>query len=247
MDQLSLTFIGSGDAFSSGGRLQSGIFLQSQSGGLLLDCGATLLAGLQRCHLDTNQIDAVALSHLHGDHFAGIPFLLLDALFVKKRRKPLGIYGPPDTENRIAALCRVLYPGALDGPYPFPVEYHVHDHQKTTTDHFFAISTHAVRHGQGSSPCGLRIEIEGRTIAYSGDTAWDRSLIELAHQSDLFICECCNYADQSPGHLDYLTLQQHLPELATARIILTHTGPQIDENRYSIPLEIASDGLQIQL
>ena len=127
---LSLTFVGSGDAFSSGGRLQSGIFVESQTHGLLLDCGATLLAGLQRCSLNTNQIDAVVISHLHGDHFCGIPFLLLDALFVSKRSKPLQIFGPVGTKERIEEICRALYPGALDGPFPFSIDYHILDYQK---------------------------------------------------------------------------------------------------------------------
>jgi len=247
MAALNLTFIGSGDAFSSGGRLQSGIFIESQTQGLLLDCGTTLLTGLQRCGLTSNQIDTVAISHLHGDHFGGIPFLLLDALFVGKRNKPLHIFGPPGTESRIAAACRALYPGALDGPFPFAVTYHILDPQKPTVLEEFAISSFAVSHGRHSAACALRLEIAGRTIAYSGDTAWDETLITLAKASDLFICECCNYAEPSATHLDYLTLKQHLAELETARIILTHTGPMIDQNRHAIELEIASDGLQIQL
>ncbi len=85
--------------------------------------------------------------------------------------------------------------------------------------------------GYSAAVCALRIETAGRSIAYSGDTTWDESLIELARGSDLFICECCNYAETSPVHLDYLTLKQHLTELKAARIILTHTGLQIDQNR----------------
>jgi ribonuclease BN (tRNA processing enzyme) len=247
MPPLNLTFVGSGDAFSSGGRLQSGIFIESQTHGLLLDCGATLLSGLQRCGLSTDQIDSVAISHLHGDHFGGIPFLLLDALFVGKRLKPLHILGPPGTEERVAELCRALYPGSLEGPLPFALEYHILDHRESTTREDFSLTAFAATHGQHSAPCSLRVEIAGRTIAYSGDTEWDNCLIELAQGSDLFICECCNYDEPGPGHLDYLTLTQHLDELATARIILTHTGPMIDKNRHAINLEIASDGLKLQL
>lgn len=247
MGPLTLTFVGSGDAFSSGARLQSGILIEVQGRGLLLDCGATLLTGLQRCGLSTSQIDAVAITHLHGDHFGGLPFLLLDALFVSKRQKPLQIFGPPDTQQRVAAACRAFYPGALDGPFPFAVEYHPLAQGQTCSADFFSIAPFAANHGLHSAACALRIEIAGRTIAYSGDTAWHQALPELASGSDLFICECCNYAEPIPGHLDYLTLKQHLSELKAARIILTHTGPMIDQNRASIELEIASDGLQLQL
>ena len=247
MTPLNLTFIGSGDAFSSGGRLQSGIFIEKQTHGLLLDCGATLLTGLQRCGLSSNQIDSIAISHLHGDHFCGIPFLFLDALYVSNRIKPLHIFGPPDTERRVIDACRVFYPGALDGPFPFTVEYHVLENKKTTSHDFFTISTFAVSHGRHSVASALKVEIAGRTIAYSGDTQWNDSLIEVAKGSDLFICECLSYNEPNPGHLDYLTLKQHLIDLETDRIILTHTGPAIDQNRQLIDLEIAHDGLQLQL
>ncbi len=247
MKPLNLTFIGSGDAFSSGGRLQSGIFIESQTHGLLLDCGVTLLTGLQRCGLNSNQIDSVAISHLHGDHFGGLPFLLLDAIFVSKRSKPLHIYGPAGTEDRVVAACRVFYPGTLDGPLPFVVEYHLLDVLNESVAESFTLSTFAVSHAQQPGAYALRVKIAGRTIAYSGDTSWNNSLIELSKGSDLFICECCNYDQPSTGHLDYLTLKQHLAELSAERIILTHTGPMIDKQRHSIELEIARDGLQLQL
>jgi len=247
MTRLNLTFIGSGDAFSSGGRLQSGILIESQAHGLLLDCGATLLVGLQRCGITTDQIDSIAISHLHGDHFAGIPFLLLDALFVRKRTKPLHIFGPAGTKDRLAEACKVLYPGALEGPFPFAVEYHVLDHSKAIAHESIQFSTFAVSHSQHSAACAIRVDIEGRTISYSGDTRWDNNLIELARGSDLFICECCNYDEPSPAHLDYLTLKQHLVDLDSVRIILAHTGPMIDKNLQHIDLEIAYDGLQLQL
>ena len=247
MSFLNLTFVGSGDAFSSGGRLQSALLLETAQGGLLLDCGATLLAGLQRCELNTNQIDAIAVSHLHGDHFGGIPFLLLDALFVQKRTKPLAIIGPQGLENRVRELCHSLYPGALDQPFPFAIDYHQLDCKQKSVQSFFTLQAFPARHGQHSAACSLRIELASRTLAYSGDTAWTPHLLSLARATDLFICECCSYTPSGPAHLDYQTLSQHLDELETARIILTHTGPTMDHNRQHIDLEIAHDGLQLQL
>jgi ribonuclease BN (tRNA processing enzyme) len=244
---LHLTFVGSGDAFSSGGRLQSGILLATRDQGLLLDCGVTLLTGLQACNLTSEQIDRILVSHLHGDHFGGIPFLLLDALFVQKRCKPLNIFGPAGLEERIAETCHNFYPGALDGPLPFVVNYHVLTPSETTVAESLQISTFSAHHGQHAAACSLRIELAGRIIAYSGDTEWHPGLVDLANGSDLFICECCTYDNHLPGHLDYLTLCRHLGEFDTQRLILTHLGPQIDAHREKIDLEIAHDGLQIQL
>ncbi|WP_020678180.1 MBL fold metallo-hydrolase [Geopsychrobacter electrodiphilus] len=243
---MQLTFLGSGDAFSSGGRLQSGIYLSTGKKGLLLDCGATLLAGLHRCGLATEQIDDIAISHLHGDHFSGIPFFFLDALFVQQRRKPLNIFGPTGLEERVVSTCHALYPGALDGPFPFTLNYHILTPPKTTVTELFKVSTFAARHGQAPA-LSMRLEFGTCTIAYSGDTEWHPDLIKLARGSDLFICECSSYDNSVPGHLNYKTLVQHLTELESNRIILTHTGPQIDAQRHQIVLEVAQDGLQIRL
>ncbi len=244
---LTLTFIGSGDAFSSGGRLQSGIFLETTETGLLLDCGATLLTGLQRCGLTSDRIDSVAISHLHGDHFGGLPFLLLDALFVRQRRKPLKFYGPPGLEERCSELCRILYPGALTNPLPFPLDYEILQLRSPLQQESFSITALPASHSQQVGASSLRLGIAGRLIAYSGDTEWTEVLPELAKGTDLLICECCNYAEPLPSHLDYLTLQQHRSRLETARLILTHSGDSIDANRSRISDEIAYDGLQIHL
>ena len=87
-----MTFAGSGDAFGSGGRLQACIHLQPPrpQAPVLLDCGATSLPALRRCGLDPGAIAAVFVSHLHGDHFGGLPFLILDAQFAG-RTAPLAV------------------------------------------------------------------------------------------------------------------------------------------------------------
>ncbi|MCF6178057.1 MAG: MBL fold metallo-hydrolase [Geopsychrobacter sp.] len=247
MTPLTLTFVGSGDAFASGGRLQSAIHLASAEGGLLLDCGATLLTGLHNCQLTTNQIDSVIISHLHGDHFGGLPFLLLEALFVQQRRKPLNIYGPPGLEERISETCHALYPGALDAPLPFALNIHPYNAPTQNAEQFFRISSQPARHGRHAAACSFVIELEGRRIAYSGDTEWHAGLLSLAANSDLFICECCTFDQKLPGHINYLTLKKYKKKITAKQIILTHTGAQIDSHRQQIDLPIAHDGLSIKL
>jgi ribonuclease BN (tRNA processing enzyme) len=80
---VTVTFAGSGDAFGSGGRYQACIHLQGRGGPgpVLLDCGATSLSALKHLGLDPGEIAAVFVSHLHGDHFGGLPFLILDGQF----------------------------------------------------------------------------------------------------------------------------------------------------------------------
>jgi len=98
---LRLTFLGSGDAFGSGGRLQTCMLLESDGRRWLLDCGATSLVGLRGAGIDPSSIDAVLISHLHGDHFGGVPFLLLDGQF-RRGARPLTVAGPRGVEARVA-------------------------------------------------------------------------------------------------------------------------------------------------
>src|SRR6516165_1208979 len=114
---LTVTFAGCGDAFGSGGRFQACIHLRPETpeapeapgapaalaGPVLLDCGATSLAALRRCGLDPGEIAAVFVSHLHGDHFGGLPFLVLNAQFAR-RTSPLTVIGPPGTARRLPEL-----------------------------------------------------------------------------------------------------------------------------------------------
>jgi ribonuclease BN (tRNA processing enzyme) len=96
---LTLTFLGSGDAFGSGGRLQTCMLLESDGRRWLLDCGATSLVALRRAGVDPATIDAILISHLHGDHFGGVPFVLLDGQF-RRGARPLVIAGPRGVEAR---------------------------------------------------------------------------------------------------------------------------------------------------
>src|SRR5882724_4786828 len=73
-----VTVLGSGDAFGSGGRLNSAYLVESPGATFMVDCGTTVLQGLKRSGVDPARIDFICLSHLHGDHFGGVPFLFMD-------------------------------------------------------------------------------------------------------------------------------------------------------------------------
>ena len=101
MKSTCVTFLGTGDAFSAGGRHMAAYLIESPEGSLLLDCGPTILASLNRHGLSAEPIDAVLLSHFHGDHFGGLPFLFLHYLYIEPRSRPLKIVGPPEVEDRV--------------------------------------------------------------------------------------------------------------------------------------------------
>ena len=188
--RVRVTVAGSGDAFGSGGRLQACVHLQpmDREETVLLDCGASALTGLKRCGLEPNHVTVVAVSHLHGDHFGGLPYLLLDGQF-RHRVRPLHLVGPPGMQQRLEQTMEALFPDSTRVPRRFAT--HVHELPPGATLDLEQVTVRAVGvdHAAGAPALGLRVSVAGRVIAYSGDTSWTDTLIELADGADLFVCE----------------------------------------------------------
>src|SRR5215470_5496446 len=180
---ISLQFIGSGDAFGSGGRFQTCFRVIHDTGSLLIDCGASSLVALKRHAMPPDSIDAIVLSHLHGDHFGGVPFFVLDAQF-SQRSRPLFIAGPPGVKQRVLQAMDVLFPGSSGSRKPFAVEFgELGRVAKAVAG--ASISALPVVHTPGANAHGIRVELTGQIIAYSGDTEWTDALVDLAAGADL--------------------------------------------------------------
>ena len=200
----SLQFIGSGDAFGSGGRFQTCFRMAHEAGSLLVDCGASSLVALKRLGIAPGSIDAILLSHMHGDHFGGVPFFVLDAQF-SRRKKPLVIAGPPGVQGRVIRAMEALFPGSSSSEKPFDLEF-VELGRAAARVGASSVSALPVVHTPGCEAHGLRVEAFGRTVAYSGDTEWTEVLLELSAGADLFVCEAYFFDKRVPYHLDFRTL-----------------------------------------
>lgn len=246
---MKLTIVGSGDAFGSGGRSNTCFWLETAQGTLAVDFGASALPALKGLALDPNRIDAVVLSHLHGDHFGGLPFLLLDAQFLSRRDRPLLIAGPPGTRARLDALLEVFFPKSSGSKWKFAwsVREIAPGIADTVLGH--AIATAEVIHQSGAASTALRISDGDTVFAYSGDTEWTDALLPIARGADLFICECYAYAGKLTGHLTWEILKDRLTDLGAKRTMLTHMNPtmlaRLDEARAGGVL-LADDGLTLK-
>jgi ribonuclease BN (tRNA processing enzyme) len=242
-----ITFVGSGDAFAGGGRFQACIHLAADGAEpLLLDCGATSLVALKRIDIDPASIGHVALSHLHGDHFGGLPWLILDGQFAKRTR-PLEIIGPPGTQRHLDEAFEALYPGAVHADRPFRTLFR--EFVEGNEEEFgpARITAYPVLHTPSTMPHALRLEYAGKAIAYSGDTEWTDTLIEASRDADLFICECNFFETKAPGHLDYQTLREHRRRLSAKRIVLTHMSDAMLARASDLEFETAYDGAVIAI
>jgi ribonuclease BN (tRNA processing enzyme) len=244
---MRVRFVGSGDAFGSGGRWQTCIHVSGAGQALLVDCGATSLTALKAQGLDPNEVGAVAVTHLHGDHFGGLPFLILDGQF-SGRTAPLRVAGPPGIRARLAEAMETLFPGSSQVRRRFEVEI-----TELRTDGTAAgLGAATVRgwevvHACGAPPLALRVELDGRSFAYSGDTQWTGALTEAAHEADLFAAEAYTFDRPVRYHLDYQTLRAHLGELSARRIVLTHMSAGMLARLADADTPAAYDGMTVEL
>jgi len=246
---MRLTIVGCGDAFGSGGRSNTCFWLETNKTVLAVDFGASALPALKALKLDPSRLDAVILSHLHGDHFGGLPFLLLDAQFLSRRDKPLLIAGPPGTRARLDSLMEAVFPKSTKSTWKFSWNVQEIEVEKPNKLLDYDIMTMAVIHQSGTPSTAVRLTIDGKVFAYSGDTEWTEALLPIAKNADLFICECYNFEGALTGHLNWQTLKEKLPALAAKRVMLTHMNPtvlaRLDEVK-AAGVRIAEDGLVLQ-
>jgi ribonuclease BN (tRNA processing enzyme) len=251
---LTVTFAGSGDAFGSGGRFQACLHLRptgdepGEPGGspVLLDCGATSLTALRTLGLDPGEVAAVFVSHLHADHFGGLPFLILDGQF-SRRTRPLTVAGPAGTARRLRQAMEAGFPGSADVRRRFPVHVTELTAGATTEVAGCAVTAFPVDHPSGAPALALRLRVGGKVIAYTGDTAWTPLLTELAARADLLIAEAYYFSKPVPYHLRHADLLAHRDELTSRRIILTHPSADLLAHRDDLAFDLAHDGLVIDL
>jgi ribonuclease BN (tRNA processing enzyme) len=241
---VKVRFLGSGDAFGSGGRFQTCIHVESGASQLLLDCGASSLIAMRRFGVDPQAIDTVILSHLHGDHFGGVPFLILDGQF-KRRTRPLLVAGPPGVEKRVREAMEVFFPGSTRIERKFETRFVELADRVAVEVGPVHVTGYEVSHASGAPPFALRITGEGKIVAYSGDTEWTESLVDAARGADLFIAEALSYDKRIRYHLDLATLLEHRSRLDCRRLILTHMGEDVLARLDGLAVEAAEDGKQL--
>lgn len=244
---MRIQFLGSGDAFGSGGRLQTCILLHAEGTRILVDCGTTALIAMRRFGVDPNDIGTIVVTHLHGDHFGGIPFVILDGQLVSKRTTSLLVAGPLSIRERLSEAMEVLFPGSSTVQRVFPVEVVSLQPGRAERIGSLTVTPHLVNHASGAPAFALRMESAGKVIAYSGDTEWTEGLAVAGQGADLFIAEAYTYDKPIRYHLDYATLVAQLPNFNPKRVVLTHASAEMLKHVTEIQHEMAQDGMVIEV
>jgi ribonuclease BN (tRNA processing enzyme) len=244
---MQLRIVGCGDALGSGGRFNTCFHVTGASVNFLIDCGASSLPALKRLGVAREAIDLILITHFHGDHFGGLPFLLLDAQFTRRSR-PLVIAGPVGIETRLANLMEALFEHSSKTKQRFDLSVIALEPEQSRTFGEVKVTPYPVVHGESGGPfLAYRIEAEGRVIAYSADTEWTDMLIPAARGADLFIAEAYYYDKIVKNHLSLKTLEAHLPEINAKRLVLTHMSEDMLARLSELPYLAAEDGMAVEL
>jgi ribonuclease BN (tRNA processing enzyme) len=245
---MEVRFLGCGDAFGSGGRFNTCFMVTGGGTRFLIDCGASSMVAINRFGVDPNGIDTVLLTHLHGDHFGGLPFFLLHADHVSKRDKPLLVVGPRTTEQRLTAAMEALFPGSSTKKRRFELRIEEYELEREWRSGPVSVVPYRANHHSGEGPsCALRVTCDGKTVTYSGDGAWSEGLLQAASGVDLFIAEAYYFDKSVGGHMDLETLKRHLNKIDAKRLVLTHMSDDMLGRLGDLDFDTAEDGRTIAL
>jgi ribonuclease BN (tRNA processing enzyme) len=242
-----LVFVGTSDAFGAGGRRQAAIWLRAAGGSVLIDCGTTTASGLAQLGIARDELDCVLISHFHGDHFAGIPQLLLAALYEDRRTRELRIAGPRGLEARVRALAAAMGYGLSEREWSFPIRFQELPSGREAEVGPVRVHSFETLHQAETQPHGFLISTGRERIAYSGDTGWFDDLPERVGDADLFICECTYRSEGFGLHLSHERLSAHRDEFDCGRLLLTHLGSAMHAIRQKLDFDVADDGLVVDL
>lgn len=245
MSEVKVTFLGSGDAFNHGGRLNSCQLISAPGTTFMLDCGFTAPLALRAGEIDPNGIETILISHLHGDHFGGLPVFILTAQLHTKRTDPLTVVGPVGLKDRLPRAMEALFPGSSTVDRKFRIIIEELPAGETRSVNGLEATAFEGRHPSGAPPLAYRITVAGKTIAHTGDTEWVDGLTGFLAGADLIIGEAYSHGRPIKFHLSTEDWLDRLAELKPKRLILTHLGPAVLAHLPEIDIEAATDGLEI--
>ena len=223
MSELDLLFLGSGNAFSEGRYWNS--FLVN--GRYLFDCSPIVVPHLKRCGIALPDIEVIFITHFHGDHYFGLPFLFLEYAEKTRREKDLTIVGPPGIMQRTIKVTEAAFTNVFrkkDRGYGLSFQ-EVADGTNEDVGGLRFLARQVTH--VSDFPCfGYRAEIDGKTIAYSGDAMPCEALFDLGDGADVFVIECSCWGEDCGPHINLSGIRELRRRLGPKpQFVLTHLGP----------------------
>ena len=245
---MKVTVLGAGDAFASNGYCQACYIIEAAGKQILMEAGPALLAVLKKNNFSPADLDLVLISHLHGDHFGGLPFLILEYMWESKLKQTLTIAGPRRLEQRTWNLFENMFPTFPEEKVTRRLKFEVLEPRKPRKLDGVEVASIRVPHTKPDISLAFRVTLGGKTLVFTGDTGWTEDLVAFAEGADLFICEC-TYFDSAHlnFHLNYPLIAEQRKRFKVGRMVLSHIGREVHERKSELKIEMAYDGMQIEV
>jgi ribonuclease BN (tRNA processing enzyme) len=253
-----LTVVGSSDAFNSVGRSHSCYLIEAHDfGPIMIDFGATALMGLRRAGREPTEIRGWAITHVHGDHLSGFPFLLIDGMFNMRRHAPLEVVGPVRCRQKIDEYLETSYAEVV--PFPRPFEMNVVEiapGEEAKLAGATILGFPAEHMSPPDRPLSLRvIAPDGRYVTFSGDTEMNDALLEAAVGAELLVAECTGMKPPIGRHCSWVEWAAVLPEVRAKRVLFSHLDEEVRRRAPELvagapvgpPIAFADDGLVLEI
>jgi ribonuclease BN (tRNA processing enzyme) len=205
---------------------------------------------MQRLGLRPDRVSTIFISHLHGDHFAGLVWWLLHAHYVTQRTAPLTVTGPKGIAERFATAAEALFPGSSKIELRFEMRFLEYAEATPLKVGAVQVTPFEVSHPSGAPPYALRLESGDKTLSFSGDTEWVESLLPTAKGADLFIAECFGFDVQVGYHMTWRNIEKNLDRLGAKRVMLTHMNTEMLAQRHHVRdarVLLAEDGMTLDI
>jgi ribonuclease BN (tRNA processing enzyme) len=248
---VELTILGSSGTWPNADLATSGYLVQHDGFNLYMDAGTGTLANLQK-HIAISDIDAIAISHEHPDHFVDLYPCFYAWHYGELGEPGLPVFVPTDFSQRLADLVSIDSQVAMRTAFAFT--------EVAPGEGFevgpFRVGTEPMAH-LGLPALGFRIEADGQVLAYTGDTGPTHHVEDLARGADVFLAEATwqDRDDLLPFHLSSRQAAAHAHEAGVGRLILTHIWPTLDREvsraqaaeAFEGPIDVAAEGMRFGL
>ena len=222
---MEVEFIGVGEAFDCNNSNTS-IFVKSDTK-LLIDCGFTVFHAFSKCYNDADYLDAVYISHFHGDHVGSLPALLL-WLWEEGRTRDLNIVCQEDSEKKIMDLLDLVYPNFKE-KFNYDIKFViVGEGDKIRFNELslsFAFTVHSTNN------LAIKVEEDGESVCYSGDGMFNEKTLEMYKGSSLVIQEAYLFDEEKIGHA---SIMSSVEKIDARKIALVHINRHFRREKWSV-------------
>ncbi len=226
---MELIFLGVGEACDSSHGNTSLAVRTADDTAILLDCGFTVPHRYFHFHHNADELDIVWISHFHGDHFCGLPLLLL-RFFEMGRSKPLIFLGHTELKEKIPAVMETAYPGFF-AKLTFPLKYRIMTPEKPLRINNLTLEAAATDHSRYNLSLGID---DGRhRLFYSGDGRPTAATEKLAAGCDLVVHEAFQVESGVAGHGSVQGCLDFAASTGAARLALVHIERHTRKNQLS--------------